>query len=349
MNIKLLLCLLAILAVSCGGVGTLDDSDSRKSENNTIPGYEKPELNPYAPPGCQPLNKAVLEDEWAKWKALDLPDYCFTRTFNSNPPIPETIVLIQAGREPQVLPARDGAVDFNLWDSAAIMGNTIDEIYATILKEFVPRVGNETEYPHWFTIRYNAEYHYPEYFSSEVVELPQHGNILDGGYFGITITNFEVYEKPELNPYAPPGCQPFDKAELEDEWAKWKALALPAYRFTRTFNSNPPRPKTIVTIQAGKEPEVVPARGVELDLAQGDGTAIMGNTIDEIYAAILRAYVSRIGDETNYPYLFTIRYNAEYHYPEYFSEVIHFTPPFMVLGGYIGIEITHFEVLEVEE
>jgi len=141
----------------------------------------------------------------------------------------------------------------------------------------------------------------------------------------------------------------FDLAVFEAERAAWEALGLSSYRFTAQSHFVVPFviPFT-VTVRPGAEPEI---RYSEWDQEKAEQMVdtgkifppLSGVTIDELYASMRELAVRNIElqEDTGYK----IRYNKEYHYPEFFYDF--WRPCGLPPPGATGLsfKITQFEVL----
>ncbi|MDR3160385.1 MAG: DUF6174 domain-containing protein [Spirochaetaceae bacterium] len=121
----------------------------------------------------------------------------------------------------------------------------------------------------------------------------------------------------------------FDEALFRKERAAWEAQGLRYYRFAATCRASFAgfAPETFeCTVFPDREAEVVLTSHYMPDVYYGD-------TIDEIYQYIADT-VANGGHRLN----ITVRYNKEYHYPEYLFESSRG-------GGSDELEITEFEPL----
>jgi hypothetical protein len=153
--------------------------------------------------------------------------------------------------------------------------------------------------------------------------------VLKGGVviFG---TNEEGKNDPKQdNPE--PG--PFDYAGFAAQKAAWEARTIKSYRFTGKLSPDYTGYPVYVqsTVYDGKEPEVSvePADDLEAGNLSQDF-----KTIDDLYS-----YIESHRTDTDLK--FAVRYNEQYHYPEYYLETM--GPGFD--GGSFGVEITEFEPL----
>lgn len=175
------------------------------------------------------------------------------------------------------------------------------------------------------------------------VSAPPQGPIVIKGetmsVAGIVIYGIPVNEKPN-NSAMSEGGDPFDRAVFEAERAAWEAQGLTRYRFTRKFDSNPPHPELTFEVAPGREPELIQPAGDEQWQWLPSEAEGFGRTIDEVYAIILERFVPEIADDIS----FSIRYNTEYHYPEWFEFRVILPPDFTGGGGTLfGFEVTGFD------
>jgi hypothetical protein len=157
----------------------------------------------------------------------------------------------------------------------------------------------------------------------------------------IVVAKIPVNGKPDTLA-APEGGQPFDMAVFDAERAMWEAQNLTHYRFTRRFKSNPPHPDLTFEVAPDMEPELIqPAEDEEWQWLPSEAEDF-GRTIDEVYAIILERFAPEIAEDHS----LSIRYNTEYHYPEWFESRTIFPPGWNGGGGLFGFEISGFERLD---
>jgi hypothetical protein len=250
--------------------------------------------------------------------------------------------MVVPGREPEIIPS----VGREQWlpEGAEAFGRTIDEIYAFILEYFVPKI--DKDYSVSISIQYNTEYHYPEWVESRII--PRSGETMDGRVFGFEVTSFELPGengfpiKEDPKPPQPDNCQPFDIKVFEAERAAWEARGPARYRFTRTFDLLRFPPDLTIEAVPGRVPVMLSPVGDgpwqwgagELDFA--------GRTIDDIYTVILERFDRSIDKSVSV----WIRYNAEYHYPEFFEHRTTLSGHTGPVSGWLGFEISDFEILD---
>jgi hypothetical protein len=158
------------------------------------------------------------------------------------------------------------------------------------------------------------------------------------------------------NQYGPSGDNEsagnFDWNRFNQEKAAWEAQEITSYRFTTQIIVNYPVVPVHITVVPNTEPLLefeplpnFPEAGTDLEMA-----TIYGKTIADVYTEI-KAKVERLQtayaneQDKNNQVTFTIRYNTEYHYPEYFV-LSKLYDRLSLPGGRGGIEITDFEALD---
>jgi hypothetical protein len=160
--------------------------------------------------------------------------------------------------------------------------------------------------------------------------LPSNPIVLKGG---AVVSGTDKEDKQDSNQdEGVPG--PFDSAQFAAEKAAWEALDIKSYRFTSKIDSDVPSIYVQSTVYPDKEPEITAGPGEpkeELRYSQ------YVKTIDEIYS-----YIEDLS--TGNYFKFVVRYNKQYHYPEYFL----WTKGPWSLGGWFGVEVTGFELLDEE-
>ena len=137
----------------------------------------------------------------------------------------------------------------------------------------------------------------------------------------------------------------FDKALFEKEKAAWEAQGIRHYRYrtTKTSDAAPDEQLIESTVFPDREPEVI-ARVPDVIAQEQESPngwypieegPFYGRTIDEFYQYIADDVKGSIYSH------FSIRYNKQYHYPEYYFSAMKY--PWV--GGHSEIEITEFESL----
>ena len=158
---------------------------------------------------------------------------------------------------------------------------------------------------------------------------------------GIVIYGIPVNEEPEPDTSSTlAGGQPFDITLFKTERAAWESQRITHYRFTRTFDTNPPYPDLTIEVAPDREPEIVPSISSDQWMAEeADG---FGKTIDELYTIILERFVPNIAEDI----ACLIRYNTKYHYPEWFEFRVILPPGNTGAGGWFGFKVTDFRVMK---
>jgi hypothetical protein len=125
----------------------------------------------------------------------------------------------------------------------------------------------------------------------------------------------------------------FDMDKLYEEKAAWEAQNIRTYRFTaKTLFLMPVRPITITVTE-----------GIPVMEDEYDEFELYDKTIPGIYSNIEATI--RLHTQEGDSFKFTIKYNEQYHYPEYFYiEPLYDGKP--GIGGGEGVEISAFEILE---
>ncbi|GHV89021.1 hypothetical protein AGMMS50267_13810 [Spirochaetia bacterium] len=163
----------------------------------------------------------------------------------------------------------------------------------------------------------------------------------------LVITNFDpVTNSKQI------GTGDFDMTLFNQEKAAWEAQNIRSYRFVERTDLNFQSIPIQITVLPGTEPILECPSDFPADqFAQADLEAgtLCGKTISEIYSEIEKRVASSYGwcsqDSAHRTVQFTIRYNAAYHYPEYFHNV-GLVDGNVEPGGWGGIEITSFEPLD---
>lgn len=140
----------------------------------------------------------------------------------------------------------------------------------------------------------------------------------------------------------------FDMERFQNEKAAWEAQGITAYRFTRQMLLNMPVDPARITVKGNEELEIeVLPHNDNFTLSDIEMLALYGKTISEIYVSIeadIEKQRKKPRDEHNWVGV-TLRYNVDYHFPEYYS--MFFSHDDLPLpGGDIGFEISDFEVLD---
>jgi hypothetical protein len=119
---------------------------------------------------------AVFADERAAWEEQNMRGYRFVTTFLSDGVYwrPSVEITVSADREPDVVIHSEEP-----WEHGH--GNTIDEFYQEIADGIFEDMADLT-----VRIRYNKQYHYPEFYGAYL-----DARYYDGGWFEIEITEFE--------------------------------------------------------------------------------------------------------------------------------------------------------------
>jgi hypothetical protein len=137
----------------------------------------------------------------------------------------------------------------------------------------------------------------------------------------------------------------FDMERFQTEKAAWEAQNISAYRFTTRMLLDYPAVPVRITVKGNGEPEIKPAAAdTEFDIEMA---ALYGKTVSEIYASIETAVEKeKTASRGEHKWVgITIRYNAEYHYPEYYLRCSYYDD-LPEPGGFAGLEITGFERLD---
>jgi hypothetical protein len=179
---------------------------------------------------------------------------------------------------------------------------------------------------------------------STAISTPPYLVIIEGGtmsFVGVMTSGIPVNEKPN-NPTTPKDDEPlFDITVFEAERAAWEAQRLTHYRFTRRLQRMRPLPDLTFKVTPGREPELIQPIGDEQWLPSEAET--FGRTIDEVYADILEHSTPPEKPSVVEDIIVLIRYNTEYHYPEWFEFRIIFSPDYTGGGGSYGFEVIDFE------
>jgi hypothetical protein len=136
-------------------------------------------------------------------------------------------------------------------------------------------------------------------------------------------------------------------ATFKTERAAWEAQGITAYRFTAQMLLNYPVVPVRITVKGNGEPEIEQITHDDFTESDLEMATLYGKTISDTYASIEAA----LEKERNTPrdehhrVGITLRYNAEYHYPEYYSACSYYDD-LPEPGGSIGIEISDFEILD---
>jgi hypothetical protein len=124
----------------------------------------------------------------------------------------------------------------------------------------------------------------------------------------------------------------FDTNKLEKERAAWEAQGIRHYRYATEFSGGDGTNASVeITVFPDREPEMV-----EIYSNYPGDSPHYGKTIDEFYQ-----YLKERAADSQWNQYFSIRYNKQYHYPEYYSSNVKY--PWV--GGGVEIEITEFEPL----
>jgi hypothetical protein len=133
----------------------------------------------------------------------------------------------------------------------------------------------------------------------------------------------------------------FDMDRLHQEKAAWEAQGINSYRFTIKELLDIPAYPITIKVTEGME-RVVEEKGKhDPDAPHG----LYGKTISDIYTGIENVVeeIKEANTKEGYSLNFAVRYNEQYHYPEYF-----FVSPCyngeVLDGGGTGVEISAFEI-----
>jgi hypothetical protein len=136
----------------------------------------------------------------------------------------------------------------------------------------------------------------------------------------------------------------FDMERFQTEKAAWEAQDITAYRFTTQILLDYPVVPVRITVKGNAEPEIEPVVHDGFMEPDIEMSVLYGKTVSEIYAAIeadIEKEKSAPRDE-HHRVEITIRYNAEHHYPEYYS-ACSYCDDLPEPGGFGGVAITGFE------
>jgi hypothetical protein len=139
--------------------------------------------------------------------------------------------------------------------------------------------------------------------------------------------------------------EPFNYAVFLSKKAAWEKEGIRHYRFSGRACPDASQPAYQVTVYPGGETEIKALGGPGIDLEK-PFKPIPGKTMPEFYAFIAEE-VKDLGE-----YNAWIRYNKEYHYPEFFTHgpvqpaPVPGQPPNITGGGWYDFEILAFEVLD---
>ena len=139
--------------------------------------------------------------------------------------------------------------------------------------------------------------------------------------------------------------EPFNYAVFLSEKAAWEKKGIQHYRFAGRSCPDASQPSYQVTVSPGGETEIRALDGPGIDLER-PFRPITGKTMPEFYAFI----ADEVKDLREYNAW--IRYNKEYHYPEFFTHVpvqpvpVPGQPPNITGGGWYDFEIFEFEALD---
>jgi hypothetical protein len=214
-----------------------------------------------------PQLRAEWEREYEAWKELDIQDYQFVYndaiTYPVQITIKEGILYSVAARGTQGHSSEE----------------TIDDLFMAIARGFDS--DDDTHYPEQigtsYTVRYNAQYHYPEYYLIVHVYVAS-GAI--GNYWGFSVNKFSRLEDLEEETYQPNENMPQLLAEWEREYKAWKSLNIQNYQYLYQQCLDPNTFKywdyrSRITVKNGQFQDTV---GLSPDGYQGNYL-----TIDEIF------------------------------------------------------------------
>jgi hypothetical protein len=186
-----------------------------------------------------------------------------------------------------------------------------------------------------------------------VSSLPSNPIILRDGVIAGTITI--PFPGGGESPKKPPEPEPFNYDAFMAEKAAWEKQGIGRYRFIAVMNRGSPGIHFQVTAFPDKKAEVEAAEDLYPDnVISEEAKAFLfyplrGKTIDELYGAIADAVKGM-----QEGYRAWIRYNKEYHYPDFFCAAPIQPDPIPgqivgIIGGGYDFTITGFEVLDETE
>lgn len=158
--------------------------------------------------------------------------------------------------------------------------------------------------------------------------------------------SFSIKPQGEENPVTEePTNGGFDFERFNAERAAWEARGIKAYRLVMEFLYDYPFTPIRLTVNADQEPFV---ESFPPGFSGETPETLFGKTVSEFFAKIeadIRQAEARYQGDEHYQLISEIRYNAVYHYPEYF----HIGATYDGLpepGGGTGFTITSFEAGE---
>ncbi|GHV87980.1 hypothetical protein AGMMS50267_03400 [Spirochaetia bacterium] len=262
-----------------------------------------------------------FDHEQAAWKAQGLSDYSFIYLVRAPLTAASNAFVTVAGDTiTRIDPPADFKARGNRTDDRGI--KTVSDIYIGLFNFFeecreIPLKEGEKLV---IDIRYNEQYHYPEYLEYGVIPQDISGKVIGGS----PVICIEV---SDLQPANPAPNLIFDLAKFNLERAAWEAQGVTDSQF---------RAETFPDAYGDDSANVWVADGKVIQVSDGaDSKAFfyeMGS-ISDIYTRIFNFY------EQNYPALkegekmvIYARYDEKYHYPRYVEYGIVGQPPFIGAG-----------------
>jgi hypothetical protein len=228
---------------------------------------------------------ARLKTEKEAWEAQNIQNYRFIGALHLDYPSVPVWVAISPDAAPVLeCPPGFSASEFEQAEKDDMFfAKTIVEIYSAIesnIKDALDYVGANPNAGVKIQIAYNAEYHYPEFFSENLYDRPS-GEVKDGGGWSFEITGFERLDMDRKTDVVN-----FDIERFQNEKAAWEAQDLAAYRFTAKMLLDYPVVPVRITVKDTGESEIEPIAHDDFTEPDLEMAALYGKTISDIYASI---------------------------------------------------------------
>jgi hypothetical protein len=253
---------------------------------------------------AQPFDSAVFTAEKAAWEAQNISDYLFViQDYAGMPSYPAEIYVSSN----KVSGIEYYTFSYEQEKPSLPYGETIDAMFAAIAAE----VGH-TEYA--FRITYNAQYHYPEYFSISIV--PPAGETIDGGSYWFEITSFTanprvVFGWPVEKPVQDIDMKPFDIAVFNTQRAAWEAEHPSSYSFNYTHEGQPGIYRAGTTTVPAWPAFEGTSGGGSISTAPLVEPPLVCGTLSELYEKIAALWAEQRYTAAS----FLIKYNETHSYP----------------------------------
>jgi hypothetical protein len=284
---------------------------------------------------------ATFKTEKAEWETNAVTDYYLTLA-HANGSASYTTVSIVRDDTPEYV--ETGGVSVALTDNFPFppLAQTIQKIYEILEDEFSKNASVE--------VVFDTQSHTP-------ISVTVKNHKGSGKDYILTIVDFTIAAKGDEPLDASSGeykeIEEFDMDQFRAEKDAWLSQNIQNYQFISTAFLNFPTVPVLISVSPNADPKLECPPGfskTEFEQAKERELLItFGNTIEEIYSKI--EYLIReealqyVSEDPANSVKIRITYNAECHYPEYFS-MFNYHADKMLIGGGIAFKISGFERLD---